>query len=217
LEDSPSGLWRTLGKRVGFTPSGVRIPHPPQVRPGAQHDRAPGFVVRSRRGPTGRPRAPDRTAHPLRHVAPDRPRDVLVARGHRGRRPAHQAHDRTLRDAEDQQRRRGRVAGVMEPTVPDQIDEFRRQTHRAPARPRLRAIGLRTCQHPLTAEAGLPTAGTTAAVRVRGTEPVRVGTHQGRRRGTGCGPRSRSARTGRCRRHRGAASRLLDPGPNRRG
>ena len=29
LEDSPSGLWRTLGKRVGFTPSGVRIPHPP--------------------------------------------------------------------------------------------------------------------------------------------------------------------------------------------
>jgi hypothetical protein len=29
-EDSPSGLWRTLGKRVGLTPSGVRIPHPPQ-------------------------------------------------------------------------------------------------------------------------------------------------------------------------------------------
>jgi hypothetical protein len=28
-EDSPSGLWRTLGKRVGLTPSGVRIPHPP--------------------------------------------------------------------------------------------------------------------------------------------------------------------------------------------
>ncbi len=29
-EDSPSGLWRTLGKRVGCKPSGVRIPHPPQ-------------------------------------------------------------------------------------------------------------------------------------------------------------------------------------------
>ena len=29
LEDSPSGLWRTLGKRVGCKPSGVRIPHPP--------------------------------------------------------------------------------------------------------------------------------------------------------------------------------------------
>ena len=28
-EDSPSGLWRTLGKRVGCKPSGVRIPHPP--------------------------------------------------------------------------------------------------------------------------------------------------------------------------------------------
>jgi hypothetical protein len=31
LEDSPSGLWRTLGKRVGLTPSGVRIPHPPPL------------------------------------------------------------------------------------------------------------------------------------------------------------------------------------------
>ena len=31
-EDSHSGLVRTLGKRVGFTPSRVRIPHPPQVR-----------------------------------------------------------------------------------------------------------------------------------------------------------------------------------------
>ena len=29
LEDSPSGLWRTPGTRVGFTPSGVQIPHPP--------------------------------------------------------------------------------------------------------------------------------------------------------------------------------------------
>ena len=29
-EDSPSGLWRTLGKRVGLKPSGVRIPHPPR-------------------------------------------------------------------------------------------------------------------------------------------------------------------------------------------
>ena len=28
-EDSPSGLWRRLGKAVGLTPSGVRIPHPP--------------------------------------------------------------------------------------------------------------------------------------------------------------------------------------------
>ena len=30
-ENSPSGLWRTLGKRVGCKPSGVRIPHPPLV------------------------------------------------------------------------------------------------------------------------------------------------------------------------------------------
>src|SRR3954452_14576531 len=32
-EDSPSGLWRSLGKRVGLTPSGVRIPYPPPLRP----------------------------------------------------------------------------------------------------------------------------------------------------------------------------------------
>src|SRR5215207_2392536 len=32
LEDSPSGLWRSLGKRVGGNPSGVRISHPPQSR-----------------------------------------------------------------------------------------------------------------------------------------------------------------------------------------
>ncbi len=35
-EDSPSGLWRTLGKRVGCKPSGVRIPHPPPLTPEPQ-------------------------------------------------------------------------------------------------------------------------------------------------------------------------------------
>ena len=30
LENSPSGLWRTLGKRVGCKPSGVRIPYSPR-------------------------------------------------------------------------------------------------------------------------------------------------------------------------------------------
>lgn len=29
VEGSPSGLWRTLGKRVGCKPSRVRIPLPP--------------------------------------------------------------------------------------------------------------------------------------------------------------------------------------------
>src|SRR5438477_3779005 len=28
-EDSPSGLGRTIGNRVGLTPSGVQIPYPP--------------------------------------------------------------------------------------------------------------------------------------------------------------------------------------------
>ena len=30
-EDSPRGLWRSLGKRVGCKPSRVRIPHPPRL------------------------------------------------------------------------------------------------------------------------------------------------------------------------------------------
>src|ERR1700685_1630849 len=33
-EDSPSGLGRTLGKRVGGNPSGVRISYPPPPLPG---------------------------------------------------------------------------------------------------------------------------------------------------------------------------------------
>src|SRR3954454_16025037 len=31
-EDSPSGLGRTIGNRVGLTPSGVQIPYPPPCR-----------------------------------------------------------------------------------------------------------------------------------------------------------------------------------------
>ena len=42
-EDSPSGLWRTLGKRVGCKPSGVRIPHPPPLTPGPVE--VPGFLL----------------------------------------------------------------------------------------------------------------------------------------------------------------------------
>ena len=42
-EDSPSGLWRTLGKRVGCKPSGVRIPHPPPLTPEPQW--VPGFLL----------------------------------------------------------------------------------------------------------------------------------------------------------------------------
>ena len=36
-EDSPRGLWRSLGKRVGFTPSGVQIPYPPRRQQGGVH------------------------------------------------------------------------------------------------------------------------------------------------------------------------------------
>ena len=43
-EDSPSGLWRTLGKRVGCKPSGVRIPHPPPPDPGTASGSGVFFV-----------------------------------------------------------------------------------------------------------------------------------------------------------------------------
>jgi hypothetical protein len=39
-EDSPSGLGRTLGKRVGGNPSRVRIPHPPLLSPAHMSDRS---------------------------------------------------------------------------------------------------------------------------------------------------------------------------------
>jgi hypothetical protein len=45
-EDSPRGLWRSLGKRVGCKPSRVRIPHPP---PGEKWTLTCGNAVRSDR------------------------------------------------------------------------------------------------------------------------------------------------------------------------
>ena len=53
LEDSPSGLWRSLGKRVGGNPSGVRISHPPQVEPrdGGEHEQAAGQRAGASRSP----------------------------------------------------------------------------------------------------------------------------------------------------------------------
>src|SRR5215204_2683381 len=53
LEDSPSGLWRSLGKRVGGNPSGVRISHPPQVEPrdGGQHQQPPANAAGASRSP----------------------------------------------------------------------------------------------------------------------------------------------------------------------
>src|SRR5206468_5429343 len=44
-EDSPSGLGRTLGKRVGGNPSRVRISYPPPVPHRARCRRAPPFAV----------------------------------------------------------------------------------------------------------------------------------------------------------------------------
>src|SRR3954452_11443048 len=50
-EDSPSGLWRSLGKRVGCKPSGVRIPYPPpcltSTHSGTPSEGPTGLVVHS--------------------------------------------------------------------------------------------------------------------------------------------------------------------------
>ncbi len=118
LEDSPSGLWRTLGKRVGCKPSGVRIPHPPPVD---QHKRrAASCQVRpaSSCSLTSSLICPRSAAHSLRDITPDDARHVLVSRRRRGRRPPHDPHHRALRNAEDQQHRRHRVAGIVEASVP---------------------------------------------------------------------------------------------------
>ena len=44
-EDSPSGLWRTPGTRVGLTPSGVQIPHPPQWNSPGDSVESPGLFA----------------------------------------------------------------------------------------------------------------------------------------------------------------------------
>ena len=67
-EDSPSGLWRTLGKRVGCKPSGVRIPHPPPPDPGT----ASGSGVFVASGVAG---VACGAAGVLGAVGPGRPRD----------------------------------------------------------------------------------------------------------------------------------------------
>ena len=43
MEDSPSGLWRTLGKRVGVTASRVRISYPPPSP--FSHPKEKGFFI----------------------------------------------------------------------------------------------------------------------------------------------------------------------------
>lgn len=78
-EDSPSGLWRSPGTRVGLTPSGVQIPYPPPqkagsvevsspTRPSAHPPGSPG--VRGRPSPvlrmTGRSPTPTEACAPVR-------------------------------------------------------------------------------------------------------------------------------------------------------
>lgn len=82
MEDSPSGLWRTLGKRVGCKPSRVQISYPP---PGSE-PRKPlksfgfrGFALVPLRFsvPSGCP--------PFRHLRPPRPAARVTYRNRRFR------------------------------------------------------------------------------------------------------------------------------------
>jgi len=66
-----------------------------------------------------RPTSPDEAADALGNVTPNCARDVLVAGCHRRGRPAHQAHHRPLRNAEDQERSRGSVPGIVQTTIPE--------------------------------------------------------------------------------------------------
>ena len=136
-EDSPSGLGRTLGKRVGGNPSRVRISYPPPVPHRARRRRAPPFAVGPfvvvrlsfrlswvsvgvrgclRAAPRGRRRLAARRCVSM--VARSRA-GTGRASGPLARLPAHDRVDHDVRDAEDQQDGRGGVAGVMQAAVPD--------------------------------------------------------------------------------------------------
>ena len=82
---------------------------------GQATDRAPvSFVILDRLLDV-----PEQTADLVRDLPPDRVRDVLTTRRHRGARPTHDAHHGALGDAENQEHRRRRVPGVVKPAVAD--------------------------------------------------------------------------------------------------
>src|SRR3954453_3615637 len=69
------------------------------------------FPTRGSRG------GPEQPVHAVRHLTPDRVSDVLIAGGHRGAGPAHDAHHRPLRHAEDEEHSCRRVARVVQTAV----------------------------------------------------------------------------------------------------
>jgi hypothetical protein len=115
-EDSPRGLWRSLGKRVGFTPSRVRIPHPPPLvrkreTPPGPHSPGGGFEGVVSVGLWLGPEEPADSARNLQH---DRIGHVLVARGHRCRRPAHHTNNCAFPNLQGQEPSCSCVPGVAE-------------------------------------------------------------------------------------------------------
>ena len=155
-EDSPSGLGRTLGKRVGGNPSRVRISYPPPVPHRARCRRAPPFAVGPfvvvrlsfRLWPRAGPRACRRPAAP---PPPQHgPGDVHAASAHGGRSPRLPSHDRVdhdVRDAKDQEHSRRRVASVMTDTYVRRLPVTSR-AQRAAVAPR--GLGGASTTHPRT-------------------------------------------------------------------
>ena len=125
-EDSPRGLWRSLGKRVGCKPSRVRIPHPPPLPPGetlrptlpAGGAGQASSQFSSQLASSGPPLLrPQQATDPVGHITPALIRHVLIARGHRRARPPHDAHHRPLGDAQDQQHGRRRAPRIVQPAI----------------------------------------------------------------------------------------------------
>src|SRR5215203_6081961 len=94
-EDSPRGLWRSLGKRVGCKPSRVRIPHPPPLvstrkrRPDLTDPGGGSAAIVSVLVSVGLWPGPEEPADSARDLMPDGIGYMLVAGGHRRRGPAH--------------------------------------------------------------------------------------------------------------------------------
>src|SRR3954469_15723071 len=95
-------------------------PFAPQSRksPAARRPSGLNFGLSCFRFPTrGSSRGPEQPVDAVRHLTPDRVGDVLIAGGHRGAGPAHDAHHRPLGHAEDEEHSCRRVARVVKTAV----------------------------------------------------------------------------------------------------
>jgi hypothetical protein len=139
-EDSPSGLWRTIGNRVGAdNPSRVQIPHPPPPTStnASHHDRTVNGVRAVRLslrlscprlrlpadvgGPTWYRRTPGRRARNLRLAWPVRQRSRINTRATRARAPGIQASTSTVTGSNEHQDREVRISSTRHAHTADDL------------------------------------------------------------------------------------------------